>query len=157
MGCNCKLLTTCLSLQLAAREVEINDSELFYALVYHFQWTSRRLCTAVTELNSLTALTFSLLPLGQYIIKEPTVHWKMSVHLLSGHAAAQITPERGQKQFSHPSSNAEFRLRKTSIAATKEWGLIQLCQDAGQEGKASSCTKRGLDQILGNKSSEEGL
>lgn len=66
MGCDCKLLTTCLSQQLAAYEVEINDSGLYYALVYHFQGTSRRHCTAVMELvNSPTAPTFSLLPLGQ--------------------------------------------------------------------------------------------
>lgn len=66
MGCDCKLLTTCLSHQLSAHEVEINDSGLYYSLVYHFQWISRRHCTAVMELvNSPTAPTFSMLPLGQ--------------------------------------------------------------------------------------------
>lgn len=46
---------------------------------------------------------------GKYVMKEPIVHWKMPVHLLSGHGAAQITPEQGQKQCSHSCSNVKFR------------------------------------------------
>lgn len=67
---------------------------------------------------------------GKFVMKEPTVHWKTSVLLLSGHTAAQIAPEQGQKQCSHSSSNTKLRpaektkrMPEGECTWNKSWGL----------------------------------
>lgn len=82
---------------------------------------------------------------GKYVMKESIVHWKMPVHLLSGHAAAQITPEQGQKQCPHSCSNAKFRpAKKNKCCCHKRMGLPSVWPGCRTKGKGLKLQQRVL-------------
>lgn len=67
------------------------------------------------------------------------------MHLLSGHAAAQIAPEQGQKQGSDSSSNTKFRLaEKNKCCCHKRMGPHSALPGCRTRGKGPKLHKGRL-------------